>query len=165
MKRIIVTSATAEEMDSIVDQLDQRHREEDFYIAPFDRPKVVKLVGHLIDQPDGVVLVAKDGERIVGCIVGGILERWFSSERAAYPIAFYILPEYRCTAALDRLLWEFQAQGLKRKARMGEATVISSSIARHAIASLQRTGFTAVAQHFAWAPAGPDGTDGKHGVH
>jgi hypothetical protein len=164
-KQIVIACATAEDLENVVDQLEQRCREEDFSVSPFDRVKVSKLVGHLLAQKDGIVLVARDGERIVGCVVGAVIERWFSSERAAYPCAFYVLPESRSSAALERLLWEFQAQALKRKARLCEATVISSAISSHSISALERTGFIAVAQQFAWAPAAPTEAVERNGVH
>lgn len=165
MNRIIVACATGGDLESIVGQLDQRHREEDFYVAPFDRAKVEKLVGRLIEMPDGIVLVAKVGKRLVGCVVGCVVERWFSAERTSMPFAFYVLPAYRSGSLQERLFWEFQGQSMERGARMVEAVVVSSQLASSAITALQQSGFSAVAQHFAWVPAGLDLSDAKHGGH
>lgn len=165
MKAVEIMLAATRDLAAIAELCEQRHREEDFYVAPFDRSKVEKLVGKLIEIPDGVVLVARDGKRVVGCVVGGVVDRWFSADRTATPIAFYVLPEYRYGSVQERLFWEFQAKAIERGARMVEAVVVSSPLSPSSIAALEQSGFTAVAQHFVWVPAGADVTEAQHGAH
>lgn len=165
MKSIAILIAASRDLAAVVELCEQRHREEDFYIAPFDRAKVENLAERLIEMPDGIVLVAKDGTRLVGCVVGCVVERWFSAERTSMPFAFYVLPAYRSGSLQERLFWEFQAQSMERGARMVEAVVVSSQLASSAITALQQSGFSAVAQHFAWVPAGLDLSEAKHGEH
>lgn len=160
-----VSPATLNDCDDVIALCEQRHREEDFYVAPFDRAKVEKLIGKLIEMPDGIVLVAKDSKRLVGCVVGCVVERWFSSEKTALPFAFYVLPAYRSGAVQERMFWEFQAQAMERGARMVEAFVVSSPLSSSSIAALEQSGFTAVAQQFVWVPAGLDVTEAKNRGH
>lgn len=164
-KRPTVRPAGLNDCKAIASLCEQRHREEDFHIAPFDRAKVERLVERLIEMPDGIVLVATDGKRLVGCIVGCVVERWFAAERTSMSFAFYVLPAYRSGAVQERMFWEFQAQAMERGARMVEAVVVSSRLATSAISALEQSGFSAVAQHFAWVPAGADVTEAQHGAH
>lgn len=164
-QRPTVRKAGPNDCKAIAELCEQRHREEDFYIAPFDQPKVEKLVGHLIDAPNGVVVVAEVGGRLVGCVVGAVVDRWFSAERTSIPFAFYVTPTHRSGSVLARMFWEFQAKSLERGARMVEAAVVSSQLSSSAIAALEQSGFSPVAQHFVWVPAGADVTEALHGAH
>jgi GNAT superfamily N-acetyltransferase len=67
------------------------------------------IVGEsLLSPPPGGVLVAELEGRIVGMIVGLVIEHFFGSSRFATDLTFYVAPEHRGGSTAVRLIRAFE---------------------------------------------------------
>lgn len=83
-----------------------------------DGNKIFNLLNMLIDDENGIVIVARDdaGE-VVGGFVGGVAEMWFSSEsKAMYDYALFIRPDKRAGRLAIRLIAEAFKQAKEKGA-------------------------------------------------
>jgi len=72
-----------------------------------DGGRVFAQLQALIDSDDGIVLVAEEGENIVGGFIGGIALMWFSSEsKSMYDNGLFILPGHRGGGTAIKLITE-----------------------------------------------------------
>lgn len=100
----------------------------------------------------GCVLVARDGQQAIGFIVGMAVERWFSSELVVMPFAAYVLPQYRRSAAADKLLWEFQAWARRKGAACVEIIMLGRGFVEAFTGAIERAGFGRIGQAYSWRP-------------
>lgn len=161
---ISVTAAEADDIIDIIDLCELWLEDAGIYDGQVDREKVARLMLYLI-QGGGQVVLAKDAGRVAGVIAGGVVERWYSSERLAQTFLAYVLPEYRDGSAMDLLVWEFQARAVKAGAGMVEMALMASASAAGLRSSAERAGFAPIADYFGWRPVIPASfatQDGRH---
>lgn len=116
----------------------------------FSTDKVGTMFMFLIES--GCVLVARDGQQAIGFIGGMAVERWFSSELVVMPFAAYVLPQYRGSAAEDKLLWEFQAWARRKGAACVEIIMLGGAFSGMFSGAVERAGFGRIGQAYAWRP-------------
>lgn len=91
-----------------------------------DGTKVFNLLNYLIEDPSGIVIVAREADgRAVGGFVGGVAEMWFSSEtKVMYDNALFIHPAHRKGRLAMRLIQEAFAQA---RAKGAAEAILSNS--------------------------------------
>jgi RimJ/RimL family protein N-acetyltransferase len=75
---------------------------------PYDGDKTEAILRGQIESPTGVCVVVENEDEIIGAIIGGVAEFYFSTARYAYEIAVYVDPAHRGTSALPRMLKLFE---------------------------------------------------------
>lgn len=92
------------------------HTESRYRDRPLSESRVADLIASLINSPDGVVLVADDGGRIVGGVVGVVADDWFAVCRVAYEYAVFLDPGARGGRLALRIVQAFQREAKARGA-------------------------------------------------
>ncbi|WOS40680.1 GNAT family N-acetyltransferase [Xanthomonas rydalmerensis] len=84
------------------------HEESRFRSRPWNTEKVRKLLAWLIDDPDGIALVAEDDGRIIGGFMGMVQDHWCTDSRESCDLALYVTPEHRGGLTAARLLNKYR---------------------------------------------------------
>lgn len=129
---ISIVEATAEDIPEIVDMAFFMHGEAPHYRGVPFRPEDMELFLELsIENPDHVVILATDGDRIVG-MMGGMRVPYMFNFAAHYAcdFGFYVMPQSRGSRAALAMIryYERWAKGLGvKQARLGESSGIMSA--------------------------------------
>ena len=133
---VVIRPARREDLDAITQLIVRLKR----LNAEFDPllevvPEIVeasrKYVENALESPSSVVLVAVEGDRIVGVFKGDVEDRIFYKPRYAGVIReFYVLPEYRRKGIGKRLMME----GIELLRKKGAELIMASFPALNEIA-------------------------------
>jgi len=133
---VVIRPARREDLDAITQLIVRLKR----LNAEFDpllevAPEVVevsrKYVENALESPSSVVLIAVEGDKIVGVFKGDVEDRIFYKPRYAGVIReFYILPEYRRKGIGKRLMME----GIELLRKKGAELIMASFPALNEIA-------------------------------
>jgi GNAT superfamily N-acetyltransferase len=74
----------------------------------YDEQKVEQLLISLQESASGIVLVAEDSGQIIGMLLGGVAEYFFSREIYAFDLAVYVTPEKRGSRHFLQLIKHFE---------------------------------------------------------
>jgi len=133
---VVIRPARKEDLDAITQLIVRLKR----LNAEFDpllevAPEIVELsrkyVENALESPSSVVLVAVEGDKIVGVFKGDVEDRIFYKPRYAGVIReFYVLPEYRRKGIGKRLMME----GIELLRKKGAELIMASFPALNEIA-------------------------------
>jgi len=133
---VVIRPARKEDLDAITQLIVRLKR----LNAEFDpllevAPEIVELsrkyVENALESPSSVVLVAVEGDKIVGVFKGDVEDRIFYKPRYAGVIReFYILPEYRRKGIGKR----FMMEGIELLRKKGAELIMASFPALNEIA-------------------------------
>jgi len=133
---VVIRPARREDLDAITQLIVRLKR----LNAEFDPllevvPEIVevshKYVENALESPSSVLLVAVDGDKVVGVFKGDVEDRIFYKPRFAGVIReFYVLPEYRRKGIGKRLMME----GIELLRKKGAELIMASFPALNEIA-------------------------------
>ena len=89
--------------------------------------KSIRLASALIENPDGIVIVAESDGQIIGMAAGIVCEHFFGTDRIASDLVVYVKPENRGGRLMIRLVRKFEEQAAKKGAiefSMGVTTMV-----------------------------------------
>lgn len=90
----MIREATTNDIAAII-ELGKELKSASPYVAVINPLKARKNLAFFINSKRCLVLVAEHQQEIVGFIVGGISDHWFSDEQMVTDVAFYVRPRYR----------------------------------------------------------------------
>lgn len=91
----MIRPATLMDVPRLVELGALMHAESRFTMLGFDPDKMARATALLVNSPDGLVLVAERGGRVVGGFLGCAEEHFFSRDKFAFDLATYIEPAHR----------------------------------------------------------------------
>jgi len=77
-----VRRATVSDMALMVDYISEYHKDSNLSDIPLERRTLVKVLEHYIGAKDCTALIAVDGDKMHGILVGGLEPFFFNSKRA-----------------------------------------------------------------------------------
>ncbi|WP_267086473.1 GNAT family N-acetyltransferase [Xanthomonas sacchari] len=92
------------------------HGESRFAHRRWNTEKVRALLRWLIDDPDGLALVAEDGGQIIGGFMAMVQDHWCTDSRESCDLALYVQQDRRGGLAAARLLQRYRAWAQSRGA-------------------------------------------------
>jgi GNAT superfamily N-acetyltransferase len=115
---MIVRPGRHEDVEHILDLGAQMHEEGAYAFLPFDREKVRQLILEMIGDPETqCVLVAEEGGRPVGGLLGYLDGYFFCDEKLACDLVLFIERPHRGGTAAARLIRAFRQWATERGAR------------------------------------------------
>lgn len=119
----MIRPATHDDIDRLTELGEQMHVESRFADLPIDRSKVRALFAHLIESPDGLLIVSeKDGE-VIGGFAGYVCEHYFARTTVAQDFGLFIAPEFRGGLSAPRLLKAYIDWAKEKGAAMIQAGI------------------------------------------
>lgn len=142
---IKVEMAVGEDIPLLVEVATDMHAESNRY-RPFaiKISKVEDLLLQLVDHPSGCVLVARDGDEIVGMFWGLISEFFFSNVRVSQDLLLYVLPSYRNGTTAVRLIKYYEQWAIESGAGEIQLAVSADIDNARAIRLYQGLGYEGV---------------------
>lgn len=137
----MIRPATHDDIDRLTELGEMMHVESRFARLPLDRAKVRALFAHLIESPDGLLIVSeKDGD-IIGGFAGYIVEHYFAHTKVASDFGLFIAPEFRGGMSAPRLLKAYVDWAKEKGAAMIQAGITTGVHVEASTALYQRLGF------------------------
>jgi GNAT superfamily N-acetyltransferase len=125
----MIINYTSELREDLLKMVLAMHAESRFKIFRFSDDKIAQLV----QQPNVFCVLAKQEEKYIGFFIGVATDLWFSPDRAAYDLAFYIDPQHRGGFASVRMIHAFEDWAKKQKCstiNVGSSAEIATETAR-----------------------------------
>lgn len=72
--------------------------------------KAMRLVFTLLDNPCSILLVAEQDGKLIGMMVGGVTEHFFSDAKHAFELVLYVEPTHRGGTTAVRLVKAFEVR-------------------------------------------------------
>lgn len=123
----MIRVATHDDVPSLVELGRLLHDISSYSTLGYDEEKVARQVTSLIDGAGAVFVSEREGE-VVGFMVGGVTEHWFSGEKVAFDYSFFVHPDHRHGVTAVRLISAFERWAKKQGAtqiRMGITTAVN----------------------------------------
>jgi ribosomal protein S18 acetylase RimI-like enzyme len=154
--RLQIRRAKREEMAAVSDLIVRTKRLNNefdplFAVVPDAKTRAEKYIQTTIGTPDGLLLVAAEGSKIVGVLRAEMRERMFyEPHMEGFITDFYILPEHRRKALGHEMLLQASAE-LKK---MGAQIIVADVPAQNEIANrfYIKRGFRALTNLFGMSP-------------
>ena len=105
----MIRHASHDDISTMLDLGRAMHAESRYAVHAWDEGKVRTLIARLIDDDDGLALVAEQDGRMVGGFLGEAYDHWCTGARQSFDYALFVLPEHRGTLAGARLLRRYAA--------------------------------------------------------
>lgn len=119
MGKTTIRPATVDDLDLLMEIAVAMHAESPRYSKlALSLTKMLNLFVFLMDNPDGLLIVAERDGAVIGGVAGMVAQHWFSEELIAQEYAVFLLPEHRGGMAAARLVKEFIAWGQSKGAKM-----------------------------------------------
>ncbi|MGX6570430.1 N-acetyltransferase domain-containing protein [Cupriavidus necator] len=126
----MIRTATLEDLPEVLALGEMLHAESPRWSRlSFNRTKVLALMQHLVESPDGLLLVAESKGEVLGGIAALSFSHWSSDDLVAEEISFFLHPKIRGSFAATRLICAMQAWARIRGAKsliVGASTGIST---------------------------------------
>lgn len=103
----MIRAATKGDVNRLVELAALLHSTSNYARGGFSPEKVRSFLGQQIDG-DGVVFVAEVGADVVGGLVGGLTDEWFSDELVAFDYSLFVDPKRRSGLLAIKLLRAFE---------------------------------------------------------
>lgn len=103
----MIRNATKDDLDDLIVLGREMHQESRFSVMNFSEEKVRTILGNLIDDPNGCLLVSEVDGVVIGGFAGFIAEHYFSTDRLATDLALFINRADRGGMSAARLLRAF----------------------------------------------------------
>lgn len=144
----MIRTATAADIPRMLELADAMHAESRFSLLRFSRAKTGALIEGLIDNPDGLALVAERCGQVIGGFIGFVTPHFCSDDLAAYDFGLFIAPQYRGSRAGFALLKAY-AEWANAKGALQINAGITTGVALDASTRLfQAAGFAHVGHLF-----------------
>lgn len=91
----MIRPATLLDVPDMLDLAERFHAESALAYVPFNREKLARVIGGLIDYPRGLALVAIRCGRVIGGFLGVAEEHFFADVMFSTDLCTFIAPEYR----------------------------------------------------------------------
>lgn len=108
------------------------HAETDFACLAFDPHKALDNLGNWIHHPDCLMLVAVDGDEVIGMLAAQARQAWFTSDWVASEDLFYVRADRRGGRTAYRLLGEYINWCAARGIRYGRAGISTGEPGKNA---------------------------------
>lgn len=140
----MIRPATHDDIDRLVILGEEMHVESRFARLPLDVDKVRALFAHLIESPDGLLIVAdKDGE-VIGGFAGYVAEHYFARTKVAADFGLFISRGDRGGMTAPRLLKAYAKWAKERGAVMIQAGITTGVHVDESTRLYQALGFSQV---------------------
>jgi Acetyltransferase (GNAT) family len=131
----LYTKLTKEDALQLLEIGEQFHKEAVHYKGSvFDKERVWKLFDKSVTSPSTTCVVyVKEGEEVVGAIMGSMSARFFSGERVATDLGMFLKPAYRGSSAFLKLFKAFEQWAIDNKAQhivVGHTTGIEMEVGK-----------------------------------
>jgi len=96
--QLILSLATPADAQEMAELGIKAHKEGTFSVFSYSVKKVTQFITELCQDPNALVLVARDSQanrQVIGYFIGYVSELFFSYDKAGNDLTFYIMPEYR----------------------------------------------------------------------
>lgn len=144
----MIRPATHDDIDRLVILGEEMHVESRFARLPLDVDKVKALFAHLIESPDGLLIVAdKDGE-VIGGFAGYVSEHYFARTKVAADFGLFISRQDRGGMTAARLLKAYATWAKERGAVMIQAGITTGVHVEESTRLYQALGFRQVGALF-----------------
>lgn len=90
-----IREAKLTDIDDLLDQAEQFHAESSYRHIPINVDKLRSFYQTQVTLKTSLLLVAYKGDQLIGHFVGHIYDFYFSDERSAADLIFYVTPEKR----------------------------------------------------------------------
>lgn len=144
----MIRPATHEDIPRLVELGEEMHKESRFACLPFDEDKVRRLFAHLIESPDGLMIVAEENGVVIGGFAGMVHEYYFSRAKLACDFALFVCHEYRGGMAAPRLMKAYIAWAKERGALMIQAGITTGVHVEQTSRLYEKLGFKNAGQLF-----------------
>ena len=129
-----VRPGSIDDLDAVLDMGRAMHQESPRYArASFSEEKVRNLAVAILSgaMPGCAAFIAEDDGDVIGMFVGMVTEQWFSTDKSATDLVFYVKPEFRGRSLAPwRLVHLFEkwavAQGV-RSISCGSSTGVNAA--------------------------------------
>jgi hypothetical protein len=114
----IYTTLTREDALEMLKVAEQMHAESPNYKhKPFDKQRMWNLFDRTVRFPEQACMIyAKEGDEIVGGILGHMNQQYFSGDLVASDLGMFLKPEYRGSTTFVRLFKAFEQWAIDNKA-------------------------------------------------
>lgn len=144
----MIRNATHDDIGRLVTLGKEMHAESRFSRLPLDVDKVRALFAHLIESPDGLLIVSeKDGE-VIGGFAGYVAEHYFARTKVAADFGLFISPADRGGMTAPRLLKAYAKWAKERGAVMIQAGITTGTHVDETTRLYQALGFRQVGTLF-----------------
>jgi GNAT superfamily N-acetyltransferase len=111
----VIRDARTDEVDEIVDILlmPHQHTIELYMNTKVDIPKAKMNLRFLTTYEKGILIIAIDGNTIIGVINGSVIENWFNDDVYSQDQILFVHPDYRQHRIGLKLLDAFQKKSLE----------------------------------------------------
>lgn len=106
--------ATNDDLDELIASVHAHIRSGPYKTLTPDYDKIEVTLISLMTLEDGLVLLVKAEDTLVGFLLGSAQELMFSKQKIAYEIGLYVSPEYRSSKAFDMLKTAYEYWANKR---------------------------------------------------
>ncbi len=104
-----IRRATGEDKETLLELGRDMHAESPrFSKLRYNDAKAASLFDMLVDNPNGIVLLAEDGDKIIGMMAGFASPHFFSFQLFASDFVLYIDPAHRGGTTAMRLIKNFE---------------------------------------------------------
>jgi GNAT superfamily N-acetyltransferase len=119
----MIRPALASDLDDIVAMGALMHAESRYSRFKYSAEKVRAIAENLLNNDDGLLLVAERDNQIIGFFAGGAEEHFCSDGKISGDIAVYIVPEYRNGLSGPRLIDAYTGWAQRRGVEIIETGV------------------------------------------
>jgi GNAT superfamily N-acetyltransferase len=141
-------AATLNDIPVLFNLLVRMQRESRMSVFKRDDEKTKQFLKWIVTNPAGIVLV--DGEPVHAVLMGFVQEIWFSKDKEAFNLPFYVLPEHRKGPSAVRLLVAYKKRAIELGAHPAAVTWVNNSGITVAQTNkfIGRMGFSPVGEYF-----------------
>lgn len=86
----MIRNATTEDIPLLLQMSQRMHEESRYKDRAYSKYKLKSMYERLIGSPTSIVILSDHG-----CLVGGVSEYWFGSDKYAFEYILYVEPEHR----------------------------------------------------------------------
>lgn len=144
----MIRPATHDDIDRLVILGEEMHADSHFARLPLDVDKVAALFAHLIESPDGLLIVAEKDSEVIGGFAGYVTEHYFARTKVASDFGLFISRHYRGGMTAARLMKAYATWAKERGAVMIQAGITTGVHVEESTRLYQAIGFRAVGTLF-----------------
>lgn len=137
----MIRPATHDDIERLVELGEQMHAESRFAKLSFDHDKVRNLFAHLIESPDGLLIVADVDGLIIGGFAGYVVEHYFALTKVASDFGLFVAPEHRGGMTAPRLMRAYVEWAKEQGAVMVQAGITTGVHVNETARLYQKLGF------------------------
>ncbi len=136
----------------LVDMGSDMHRESVYARMDYDLDKTTRIGLSVLASDDKLGIVAIFEGKIVGFFLGGVVEYFFGTDRMAYDLLLYVVPEMRGSAAAKMLIECYKTWAFAKGVTEVCAGVSAQEDNSRTYAFYRSMGFKECGRTFKWRP-------------